>query len=70
LVEDFLLGSFHLIIGRLIKVLNVILIEGGACGGNGLSLCPALQNLQLPQPLLKALAAPVKGLVDRFGRGC
>jgi hypothetical protein len=70
LVEDFFLGNLHLIIGSLLKVLNIIIIKGGTCGGNGLSLCAALQDLKFPQPLLKALTAPAKRLVDRLRRRC
>ena len=69
LIEDLLLGSFDLVIWSFLKVLHILGIEHGSCGGDRLRCRAALQDFEFPQALLQALAAPVQRLVDGLGRG-
>ncbi len=68
LIEDLLLGRLDLVLGRLFEVLDVVGIEHRAGTSGARSRGAALQELQLAQPLLQALAAAAQRLVDRLGR--
>ena len=68
LVEDPFFSSLHLVLGRFFEIFDVVGVEHGT-GGHGHGYCgPALQEFQLAQPLLQALAPAAQRLVDRLRR--
>ena len=68
LVEDLLLGGLDLVLGRFFEILDVVGVEHGARQGRRGRRGAALQELQLAQPLLQALAPAAERLVDRLRR--
>ena len=58
LIEDFFLGSFNLVVWRILKILHLLGIERRSCCSNDLGCCPSLQHFEFPQSLLQPLATP------------
>ena len=68
LIEHFLLGRLDFVLGRLVEVLDVLVVEFRAGGDKrDWNLAATLQHLQFPQTALQSLATAAQRLMD--GRG-
>ena len=64
LVQHLLLDRLHLLVGRLVQVLEVLGVQQRSVGHQHRRHRAPPQQLQLPQPLLQPLATTAQGLVD------